>query len=96
MKHNNRPKKEVPEAVKESAREHIRSFPTIDSHYCRSNSNRKYLEEGLSLKEMYRMYKKFMTENQKTPVVSQYMYSTIFNTEFNYGYFVPKKDRYEI
>lgn len=31
------------ESVKESVREHINSFQTVESHYCRKNTSRLYL-----------------------------------------------------
>lgn len=35
---------------------HIKEFPVVKSHYCRENSRREYLEGGLTLLKMYRMY----------------------------------------
>ena len=40
----------------ERIREHINSFPVTDSHYCRKDTKRQYLEEGLSVNAMYRLY----------------------------------------
>lgn len=91
-KHFNRPFK-VPESLKNVVREHIRSFPVIDSHYCRENTTKKYLEEGLSLCKMYKLYKDIVEERGETLFVSEQMYRRIFNSEFNYGFFIPKKDR---
>lgn len=89
--HTNRPFK-CPEEIKNKARDHINSFPVMDSHYCRENTQRKYLVEGLSIATMYRMYLDEREENDPN-VVSQSMYEVIFNTEFNLGLFTPKKDR---
>lgn len=91
-KHLNRPFK-VPDMLKNTAREHISSFPVIDSHYCRENTTKKYLEEGLSLRKMYKMYKDDITQRGENSFVSEQMYRRIFNSEFNYGFFIPKKDR---
>lgn len=41
---------------KTSVRNHIRSFPHIESHYCRSSSKCHYLDPGLSIAKMYRLY----------------------------------------
>lgn len=30
-------------------REHSKPFPTVESHYCRKNTSRKYLEKDLSI-----------------------------------------------
>lgn len=92
-KHLNRPFR-VPDASKNVVREHIGSFPVMESHYCRKNTAKKYLEEGLSLSKMYRMYKDDIERRGKNSFVSEQIYRRIFNTEFNYGFFIPKKDRW--
>ena len=33
----------VPEEIKNGVREHIRSIPRVESHYCRANTNKEYL-----------------------------------------------------
>ena len=83
-KHSNRPFT-VPETLKHVARAHISSFPAIDSHYCRENTRRKYLEEGLSISKMYSLFKEKMKIIGETTFVTQQMYRKIFNTEYNYG-----------
>lgn len=142
----------------DEVREHIKKFPVIESHYCRENTKRKYLEEGLSIGKMYKLYieeKKPVQEqdnnkddvneninvdehaNESKPedeeddedesevlgeeqkesqgreeniidkaiskckqkdvihknVVRLHKYTEIFNLDFNYGFFKPKKDR---
>ena len=55
------PKPQSPHYLNEEKveiRRHIESFPTVDSHYCRKTSTRKYLSPILSIQEMYRMYQK--------------------------------------
>lgn len=80
--------------MKDEARDHIKSFPVMESHYCRESTKKKYLEEGLSIAKMYRMYVTDVGKGRdESDLVSQSMYEKIFNTEFNYGFFVPKKDR---
>lgn len=54
-RHENRPLKNPDEMIQDVIA-HISKFPTIDSHYCRASSNKKYLEDGLSTALMYRMY----------------------------------------
>ena len=90
-KHHNRPFK-VPEEAKNLVREHINMYPVIESHYCRKDTKRKYLEEGLSISKMYRMYKEYVGKKEQQPV-SEQIYSIIFSKHFNYGFFKPKKDR---
>ncbi|KAB0793697.1 hypothetical protein PPYR_13317 [Photinus pyralis] len=80
-------KKFIPVAKKDEVRSHIKSFPSIDSHYCRALTKKKYLERGITLRKMYDLYRS-STENP----VKFHMYSEIFNTEFNISFFKPKKD----
>ena len=86
--HDSRPQRYL-ESVREKAKEHIASFPTMESHYCRENSTRKYLEEGLTISLMYRLYVAKMV-SEKTEYVSRQIYESILNS-FNYGFFKPKK-----
>ena len=80
--------------MKNEVRCHIASFPTIDSHYCRETTQKKFLEEGLSIATMYRMYVEQVGPGRDdSTIVSQSMYTTIFNSEFNLGFYQPKKDR---
>ena len=91
-KHYNRPFA-LTEEVNNTVRSHINSFPVMESHYCRDCTKRRYLEEGLSISLMYRMFEKKITiDNIKTYAKFQ-GYRQIFVDEFNYGFFVPKKDR---
>ena len=41
----------------EMVRNHIKSFPVVESHYCRAKSNNKYLDGSLTLTKMYDLYK---------------------------------------
>ena len=69
---------------------HIQSFPAVDSHYTRKNTQRKFLEPGLSISRMYDLYKeKCISEN--VPVSSK-VYRSIFCTEYNLSFHKPKKD----
>lgn len=71
----------------EEVRNHIKSFPTVNSHYCRANSQREYLEANLNVTKMYDLYR----AKHENPV-SHGIYSKVFNTEFNLSFFRPKKD----
>lgn len=79
--------KTKPEEV-EKVRNHIEKFPVKESHYCRSTTKRKYLDENLSISKMYSLYK----EEHEDPV-SEITYRRIFGTEYNLSFFVPKKDQ---
>lgn len=80
-------KKVLPEVKKDEIRDHIRSFPIVESHYCRVSSNKSYLESNLNLTKMYRLYCLKVKEPLKFHV-----YSKIFNFEFNLSFHNPKKD----
>lgn len=84
--------------VKSLIRLHILSFPTVESHYCRRDTERKYLDPTLNISKMYRL---FLAMGHKVPSkdgmqqevkVSSSTYSKIFNTEFNLSFHRPKKD----
>lgn len=85
-------KKRVPEDDRQRIRDHINSFPRVDGHYCRKNTNKAYFEQGLNLSKMYDLYIEWCLEKQYTPQ-KKWLYDNIFNNEFNIGFFVPKKDQ---
>ncbi|XP_050316174.1 uncharacterized protein LOC126750569 [Anthonomus grandis grandis] len=90
-KHKNCGKK-VTDAIKGEIRNHIKSFPTMPSHYCRAQTNKSYIDGSLNIASMYRLYKANCEELNK-PFAKQNMYETIFNTEFNIAFYIPKKDQ---
>lgn len=63
----------------------ISSFPTYESHYKISQSNKKYLSPFLTIKRMYREYCLKCNFEQKKPL-SEWKFSDIFNTEFNLSF----------
>ncbi len=71
-----------------SVKEHINSFPKMESHYCRSTTTRQYLDCGLNVKKMYNDF-----VMQEPNPVSEKKYRDIFNFEFNLGFHRPKKDQ---
>lgn len=84
----NKTKKEDVQFVKD----HIESFPVMESHYCRKDSKKKYLYPDVkSTVKMYSLYKALCTETHKKPV-SESKYREIFNQEYNFSFFNPKKD----
>lgn len=76
-------------------RQHINSFPTVASHYCRKNSKKKYLEFGLNLSKMFELYVEYCHEINELPV-KFWLYNKIFNEEFNLSFFKPKKDQCDL
>lgn len=83
-------KQEISPHIKEEIRNHIKKFPVIESHYCRANSTKQYLEKDLNLAQMYRLY---ISEVEVPAKLSAYR--TIFNSEFNIAFEKPKKDACE-
>nr|XP_022908590.1 uncharacterized protein LOC111419935 [Onthophagus taurus] len=70
--------------------DHILSFPTVESHYCRKKSNKRYLDGNLNVSIMYRLYQeKCFTDKIKPASLAKYR--SIFR-EYHLGFFRPKKD----
>ncbi|KAJ8911490.1 hypothetical protein NQ315_010862 [Exocentrus adspersus] len=92
-KHAEQPK--IDEEVLDSVRAHIDSIPRVESHYIRANTSREFIDGGLSIAEMHRHYNKQQITSGK-PSVKYDTYARIFNTEYNIGFFVPKKDQCDI
>ena len=89
----------IPDCHVEAVKEHIRSFPRIASHYRRSNTQKEYLEGGLSISRMYDLFvQKRVLEHENSDDVyiepiKKHMYSKIFNEHFNLAFLLPKSDR---
>ncbi|XP_048240747.1 uncharacterized protein LOC125374054 [Haliotis rufescens] len=73
-------------------REHIESFPKMDAHYTRKDTNRQFLGPELNIKKMYELYKERCAADNKEPVSSS-LYRNVFNKEYNFSFHVPKKDQ---
>lgn len=80
------------ESVKRSVKDHINSFETIESHYCRKNSSRLYLPATLNVSKMYALYMEYCIENSFSRPATESMYRHIFNNDFNLSFHHPKKD----
>ncbi|KAE8740609.1 hypothetical protein FOCC_FOCC013867 [Frankliniella occidentalis] len=94
-KHLNRPNQTSDETI-QSVKTHINLFPRVASHYTRERSQREYLETELkSVERMYRLYKIWAEENNVPKPASASIYRKIFTTQFNLGFFLPKKDQCE-
>ncbi|GFN84829.1 hypothetical protein PoB_001133500 [Plakobranchus ocellatus] len=78
---------------RERIRAHIRSFPAVESHYCRKDSERLYLGASLNLATMYRLYCETRHKEQAVTIASSTVYCELFRTEFNLGFHNPSKDR---
>lgn len=91
-RHQNHAK--IPEFVRQSIREHIMKFPVEESHYSRERSHRKYLGTHLNLSKMYSLYRCECEANNlpENVIAKEWLYSEIFNTEFNFSFKPPDND----
>nr|CAI5825174.1 unnamed protein product [Callosobruchus analis] len=92
-KHRNHHK--LDEEIKDSIRRHIDSVPRIPSHYCRANTSREFIQDGLTVADMHRAYTKLRQKVQQ-PAGNYVLYHKIFNEEYNISFFTPKKDQCEL
>ena len=88
-------KHKIPDEDVNFVKQHIESFPKVESHYCRVDTQRDYLDSTLSIKQMYRLYLQSCTTAHKNPVKESF-YRNIFSTEYNLHFHVPKKDRCDV
>ncbi|KAK3932687.1 Ribosomal protein S12 methylthiotransferase [Frankliniella fusca] len=66
-------RKRTPPIIIRSVKDHIKSFPVIESHYCRENTRRRYLQHNLSISKMHRLYVMKHGEGENTASLRQYM-----------------------
>lgn len=76
----------------DSIKNHIQSFPTVVSHYCRTQSQKKYLDSKLNLSLMYRLYVDSLKEKNVDNIPSQSLYEKVFRRDFNLSFKPPRKD----
>ncbi|XP_046685891.1 uncharacterized protein LOC124371586 [Homalodisca vitripennis] len=79
----------IPAYAKNDVRIHIKSFPVVESHYCRKNSSKQYLDSSLNISKMYSLF----VEKHPDTIIKESMYRRIFLTEFNMDFHFPKSDR---
>ena len=72
-------------------REHINSFPRMNAHYTRADSNRQFLGTDLNISRMYHLYKETCGATGVQPVKLG-VYRRVFCTEFNLFFHQPRKD----
>ena len=93
-KHSNRPNRTLHEQEK-IVKDHIENFPTVESHYCRKDSQKQYLSGDLSLRKMYFLYKDFCEEKGYKPV-SINIYRRVFDFQYNLAFHKPVKDQCDL
>ena len=91
-------KKRISETHRQAVRDHIGSFPRVESHYCRARTQKEYLEPGLSVARMYELFCEKRASECECDAdyiepVKHSLYTEIFNTEFNIAFHEPKSDR---
>lgn len=74
---------------------HISKIPTIESHFCREQTKRQYIEGSKTVKGIHRDYVQECQMNKLTPG-NYVIYSRIFNEEYKISFFKPKKDECEL
>lgn len=92
-KHTNH--KKFDEEIRKSVEDHIKSIPRIESHYVRNDTTREFIDGGLSVADMHRNYAE-QRNSIGASVASYNFYYEIFNTKFNIGFFVPRKDQCDL
>lgn len=82
------------EENKNHIKNHVDSFPRVESHYCRKDTQKQYLASDLNLSIMYRLYRDEYCEQNNIIPVSDFVYRGMFH---GYGpalsFFIPKKDQ---
>ncbi|KAJ8946649.1 hypothetical protein NQ314_008821 [Rhamnusium bicolor] len=75
-------------------RNHIQRFPCLESHYSRNRSKKKYLGGELNISRMYSLFKDECLEKdiREEEIPKQWVYTDIFNTEFNLSFKAPATD----
>lgn len=74
-------------------KDHIESFPTVESHYCRKTSKRMYLDANLSISKMYSLFLDKYKSDTLTKLPSLTTYKKVFGECYNLSFFHPKKDQ---
>lgn len=83
------------EPENEFLKKFLNDLPSLESHYCRSTTTKKYLEPIWKTKsQLYRFYKEECGKNEIV-CLSDASFSNAFS-DMNYGLFKPKKDQCDI
>lgn len=90
-------KNKIGEDIRQRIRDHIKRFPTVESHYGRNrgqNSNR-YLEPGLNVEKMYSM---FIEESRAADLeeCECWVYRDVFFKDFKLSFSMPKQDTCDV
>lgn len=77
---------------------HMKSFPLMESHYCRANNSKQYLSSDLTVKKMYDLYLEKMEEDQmdSSLIVSLKIYEHTFVRDTELSFNKIKKDACDV
>lgn len=82
----------IPDAISNEIKDHIRSFPVSESHYCREdNPNKMYLNPDLNISKMYILYVEKCKE-ENIPFAGEHIYRKNFHNDFNLSFRHPRQD----
>lgn len=84
----------VDPALKDGIKKHIDSIPKIESHYCRADTSRVYIDGGKTIADLHRDYVS-ACNSKGLPSANYIMFYNIFTREYNISFFQPKKDQCE-
>ncbi|CAG4960797.1 unnamed protein product [Parnassius apollo] len=87
-KHGNHSR--VDDNIKDSLRNFIKAIPKIESHYCRTDTQKEYIDGSKTISEIYRDYVKHCEEKREKSA-NYIMFNRIFNGEFNIAFYQPKE-----
>ena len=73
-------------------KEHIQSFPCVESHYTRQDTQRRYLDASLNITKMYQLYEE-KCKDDGMKFVSCRKYRDIFASNFNLSFYKPPEDQ---
>jgi len=92
------PSNKISEEVRNSVRDHISKFPAYESHYSREKTKKKYLGNHLNISRMYNLYFEECQEKEvpQGMIAKEWLYTEIFNYEFNYSFKSPDTDTCDI
>ncbi|XP_030753125.1 uncharacterized protein LOC115880137 [Sitophilus oryzae] len=85
----------IDQEILESVIIHIKGIPRVESHYLRAQTSREFVDGGLSIAELRRHYTAGRRLNNRE-AANYDTYTHLFNTEFNIGFFAPRKDQRDI
>jgi hypothetical protein len=79
--------------AKTQVKQFIEKLPAVPSHYNRKRTNRVYLPQ--ELKNVSNLYRLYLKECQSSNIefVSESLFRSIFQNEYNLSFHVPKKDK---